>query len=168
MCLPHAHGRIPQALFRPLRIPVIRTGESCPASRGKLAKMPRFPRVALGRGPVRPMFLDGGDLSIGIVDARTSTNAPGWLAIKTNWFSMPSYQGPIVIRAARLGANGTIAFNVDPTDYVLVVPPGKTLNSTGLWRNMPGGTYVKTPGCYGWQVDGLTFSDVIVANIVRV
>jgi hypothetical protein len=25
---------------------------------------------------------------------------------------------------------------------------------------------VKAPGCYGWQVDGLTFSEVIVADML--
>ena len=28
------------------------------------------------------------------------------------------------------------------------------------------GTWVKAPGCYGWQVDGLTFSEVIDVDAV--
>ena len=34
------------------------------------------------------------------------------------------------------------------------------------WREAPGGLWVTTPGCYAWQVDGLTFSEVIMVQAV--
>ena len=29
------------------------------------------------------------------------------------------------------------------------------------WRMWPSGTYVASPGCYAWQVDGVGFSEII-------
>jgi hypothetical protein len=39
---------------------------------------------------------------------------------------------------------------------------GPTLNGRDGWRQWPGGTWLRTPGCYAWQIDGTDFSDVIV------
>jgi hypothetical protein len=127
---------------------------------------PYFGGVALGQGPVRPIPAAAGDLSRGIVNLSTDTGTPGWLAFKTLWFSVPSYQGPFIVRAKRLDGSGPIAFGESPTLAPLVVPPGETVNSHAGYRTAPGGTWVKAPGCYGWQVDGLTFSDVIVVDAV--
>ncbi len=84
--------------------------------------------------------------------------------LKTLWFSVPAYQGPFIIRAKRLGHPGPVALGEGPTVAPLVVPPGPTLNGTGGWREAPGGLWVKTPGCYAWQVDGLTFSEIIIVH----
>jgi hypothetical protein len=40
------------------------------------------------------------------------------------------------------------------------------VNCLDGYREEPGGTYVRAPGCYAWQVDGLTFSEVIVVRAV--
>ena len=32
---------------------------------------------------------------------------------------------------------------------------------------VPHFTFVKKPGCYGWQIDGLTFSKVVVIRILK-
>jgi len=98
-----------------------------------------------------------GDLRHGVAVLINPTSAPPWLGLKTLWFSIPAYQGPFVIRAERLGRPG-----VAP----LVVPPGPTVNSGEGWREAPGGLWVRTPGCYAWQVDGLTFSEVIIVHAV--
>jgi hypothetical protein len=49
---------------------------------------------------------------------------------------------------------------------VLIVPPGPTLNGSSGSRMAPGGTWVVAPGCYGWQIDGLTFSYVVIFRAV--
>jgi hypothetical protein len=105
---------------------------------------------------------------------------------------MPSYNGPFVLRAARLGAKGPIEVQSGGTGQApgpgpLVVPAGPTINTyytgwrpglvrdavtgrlvrtlTGYgYRTVPGGTWIKSPGCYAWQVDGRGFSDVIVMD----
>jgi hypothetical protein len=46
------------------------------------------------------------------------------------------------------------------------VPAGPTINTQDGYRTVPGSTWIKSPGCYGWQVDGRGFSDVIVVKVV--
>jgi hypothetical protein len=36
----------------------------------------------------------------------------------------------------------------------------------GGWREFPYFTFVRSPGCYAWQVDGLSFSEVIVVRML--
>jgi len=48
----------------------------------------------------------------------------------------------------------------------LAVPSGPTISDSDGWRTYPGGTWVMSPGCYAWQVDGLTFSEEIVIKAV--
>ncbi len=115
---------------------------------------------------MRPIPAVDGDLRHGIVLLSSNSGVAGWLAFKTLWFSAPAYRGPFLIRAQRLDGQGPIAFGETPILSPLVVPPGETLNSHAGYRTAPGGTWVKAPGCYGWQIDGLNFSEVIVVDAV--
>jgi len=117
-------------------------------------------------GRVRVVIAGAGDLRRGVAVLINPTSAPAWLGLKTLWFSVPAYQGPFVIRAERLGRPGPVALGEGPAVAPLVVPPGPTLNGGQGWREAPGGLWVKTPGCYAWQVDGLTFSEVIIVQAV--
>jgi hypothetical protein len=152
----------------PLAFPALRAGQRCPASRGTRVNTSDFGGVALGAGPVRVILADLGDLRHGIAELINPTSSPPWLALKTLWFSLPAYQGPFVIRAKRLGRPGPVWLEGEPTAAWLVVPPGPTFDSVGFsgYRTVPGGLFVKTPGCYAWQVDGLRFSEIIVVKAV--
>src|SRR5262249_41500944 len=101
--------------------------------------------IALGTGPVRVL---AGSTRRGIADLMNPTSAPPWLALKTLWFSLPAYQGPFVIRATRLGRPGPVALGEGPAMVPLVIPAGPTLNSFFGYRTVPGGLWVKSPGCY--------------------
>lgn len=163
-CLHVPAGPIPAALKHPLHFPVLRTGQRCPASRGTPFSTPDFGGIALGTGPVRVI---AGSNRQGVADLINPTSSPPWLALKTLWFSPPAYQGPFVIRAKRLGRPGPAALGDTtggPLAVPLVVPPGPTLNESGGWREAPGGLWVRKPGCYAWQVDGLNFSEIIVVR----
>jgi hypothetical protein len=111
----------------------------------------------LTRGPVRPTF------------ARIVIPQPdGRLGLKTDWVVAASYGGPVLIRGARIDGYGLIGFGEQPVIGHLVIPPGYTVNSgVNGGRSAPGGTFVGMPGCYAWQIDGVTFSDVIVFSISR-
>ena len=163
-CLTGTTGQIPAVLTRPVDFPVVPPGQPCPATPGHPANTSFFGGVALGTGLVRPLIAMEGDLLHGTTVA-DSHQAPGWLAFKTLWFSEPAYQGPFVIRAERIDGPGQIEFSPD-TLGPLVVPPGPTVNSSGGYRTVPGQTWVKAPGCYAWQVDGLTFTEIIVVRVV--
>jgi hypothetical protein len=165
----NASGAVPAVLNRPLHLPMLRPGERCPATSGAPISTAYFAGVALGNGPVRPLIASAGNLRHGIADL-DPTDVPGWREFKTLWFSVPAYQGPFVIRAERVDRPGSIVLGGSgglPTTVVpLVVPPGPTINGGGGWRTAPSGTWAKSPGCYAWQVDGLTFSEVIVVRAV--
>jgi len=156
-------GAISAVLNRPLHFPALRPGQRCPASQGRPVNTADFGGIALGNGLVRVVIANRGDLRRGVADLSPSSSPP-WIALKTLWFSVPAYQGPFIIRAKRLGHPGPVALGEGPTIAPLVVPPGPTLNGTGGWREAPGGLWVKTPGCYAWQVDGLTFSEIIIVH----
>ena len=164
-CLHVPAGPIPAALEHRLHFPVLRPGHRCPASRGTRFNTSQFGGVALGTGPVRVL---AGSTRRGIADLINPTSAPPWLALKTLWFSLPAYQGPFIIRATRLGRPGPVALGEGPAMVPLVIPPGPTLSSFFGYRTVPGGLWVKSPGCYAWQVDGLGFSEIIVVRAVRV
>jgi hypothetical protein len=168
VCLPYTAGPIPSVLRRPLHLPILRSGQRCPTTQGQLVNTPQFGGIAVGKGPVQAIIAEepAQDARRGIADLVSPTNTPPWLGFKTLWFSAPTYQGPFVIRAERLDHPGAIAMGEGPTADFIVVPPGPTLNSSEGWREAPGGTWVKSPGCYAWQVDGLTFSEVIVVQAV--
>lgn len=158
-------------LARPLHFPSLRPGGRCPASFGYAVNNPYFVGDALGRGPVRVLIAQSGDVLHG--RPMLGTGGPGyWL--QTLWFAMPGYSGPFVVRGARLGKPGPIEVWPNQTG-ALVVPAGPTINSypepTGKpswagYRTVPGSTWVRSPGCYAWQVDGQGFSEIIVFNAV--
>jgi len=160
-------GPIPAVLNRPLHFPALRPGQRCPASRGSPVSTDFFRGIALGSGPVRVIVAENtGDVRHGVASLISPTSVPPWLGLKTLWFSVPAYQGPFVIRAERLGHPGPVALGEGPTVAPLVVPPGPTLNGSGGWRTAPGGLWVRAPGCYAWQVDGMDFSEIITVRAV--
>jgi hypothetical protein len=113
---------------------------------------------------VRVLLADTGDISRGRVDLYPEVH--GWSGLQTLWFAMPGYDGPFVVRAKSL--SGTRPIEVQsggaPGSGPLVVPAGPTLNTRDGYRTVPGATYVTSPGCYAWQVDGGNFSEIIVID----
>ena len=154
-------GPIPVVLERPLHLPPLRPGQVCPTTAGVQVNSPVGIGTALGKGAVRPLIAMAGDLSHGVTDVAKSG---GSLRFKTDWIVMPGYQGPVVIRAEAVGHRGVVRFSLDgpPNLGPLVIPSGPTANDIDSWRAAPGETWLTGSGCYAWQVDGLTFSNVIV------
>jgi len=158
-------GRIPQALRRPLHLPKLTSDGRCPTSSGLKIVNDQFGGMALGPGPVRPLVLSYGDLAHGVV--RFGGPSHGWWKAKTLWFSDPSYQGPVFIRGRQLGGANKTVFGEAPSLIDPQLAPRPTLNGTNGWREWPGATYLHTLGCYAWQVDGTTFSHVIVFKALQ-
>lgn len=148
-----------------MHLPVLRAGQQCPATDGQRVQAGGFAGIALGSGAVRVVVAAQGDLRRGVAEL-DGPSPEGWLTVKTLWFSTPAYEGPFVIRAQRLDGTGEVALGEPAITGPLVVPPGPTLNDIDGYRTAPGALWVKTPGCYGWQVDGLNFSEVVVVKAV--
>lgn len=113
-----------------------------------------------------PVIADAtGVLPIASPDSAGSTYPLGWGGQKVLWFGAPSYTGPVLIRGVRLDGNSPVGFQLgdSPALPEMQFPPGPSENvsATG-WRNWPSQTLLKAPGCYAWQIDGTTFSTVVV------
>jgi hypothetical protein len=166
---PAAPARIPMALRRaPLHFPALAPGARCPVSTATIVRSSYVTGTALGRGPVLPLIENRGDFARGVVQLG-GTDVPGWKALDTVWVSARRYDGPFVIRAQRLDGPGQVRLGVaapPASPAPLAVPSGPTLNTGAGWRTLPSGLWVRGPGCYAWQVDGLTFSEIIVVRAV--
>ena len=141
---------LPASVMRPLHLPTVVAGQPCPSTPGHQVRTADFGGYALGAGPVYPML------------GRRSSEPDGWYGYKTLWFTLPSYSDAVLIRGARIDGNGPVGFGEQPVIGHLIIPPGPTLNGQDGYREAPGGTFVKSPGCYAFQVDGLNFSYTIV------
>ena len=148
---------LPASLIRPLRMPTVAPGQACPTTPGHQVTTADFGGYALGDGVVEPIVLGGGQLD---------READGWYGFKTLWFVMPSYSDAVFVRGARIDGSGPVGFGEAPFIGHLIIPPGPTLNGTNGYRQAPGGTFVKTAGCYAWQVDGADFTYVIVFQAI--
>jgi hypothetical protein len=162
VCNAVASGAVPSKIIRPLHFPLVTPGR-CPASPARYLSTPDFSSMTLGRGLVR-VGVDNpvvhGTVHPGFGDF------PGWVGLKTHFVSAPAYQGPFLVRAKRLDRPGPVRLGGAPAEAgPFIMPPGEAEPGSGGWRESVDPTYLKAPGCYGWQVDGLAFSEIIVARV---
>jgi hypothetical protein len=160
-------------LHRSFERPRLAAGESCPRTPGGRPN-PDI-GVALGSGPVYPVLgLQLGkpppapEAGVLLYDTELRDGAY-WH--KTLWAVDPRYDGPVLIRGRALDAPHAMQF---------VVPSGGPGGSqrhvdelefpaeeSETWRYGPSITVLPGPGCYAFQVDGTSFSDVIVFKAVH-
>jgi hypothetical protein len=164
-------GGVPDALKRPLHLPSVSPGQSCPTTSGQSISNDSFGGIALGDGPVQPLvgsrWWKLNERGV-LVFARPRRRDPlkSWRSLKTLWFAQPGYQGPVLIRGRQLDGPHETVFGEGPTVIDPQLGPGPTLNGTNGWREWPGGTWLHRPGCYAWQIDGTDFNHVIVFKAV--
>ena len=149
---------IPEALRRPLRLPNLRHDGSCPSS--PLAGPPvttahPSAAVAVGDGPVFPVLFRAGP------DGRLDQSAVVY------WDAPKPLGGVAIVRGHRLGApSDRIRFQNDQQELGLVhVLDPAAAHPSGReghwWRT----TRLRaSAGCYGFQMDGLRFSQVLVVE----
>ena len=149
---PGCSGSLPDELLRPLNLPQMQPGQLCTTTAGHAITTHDFGGFALGDGPIEPLF-----------SGLFHKSSNDWYASKTLWFALPSYSGPVLVRAARIDGQGPVGFGEQPLIGQLIIPPGPTLNQgPDGYRQAPGGTFVQSRGCYAWQVDVLGASYLIV------
>jgi hypothetical protein len=158
-------------LHRPLDLPELEAGEPCPVSpvddRLDWETIGIFGGSGTGPGPVYPGIGEG-DPPGHIITRRNSSDDP-WFRTKVFWYVKPSYRGPALLRGVRLDGPGSIRFQAPrpgrPTRDFRIRrfdeevdtqwrPPGA--------RGRPSGVYIRSPGCYGVQIDGTRFSRTVV------
>ncbi|MGQ0680383.1 MAG: hypothetical protein ACT4OM_12140 [Actinomycetota bacterium] len=100
--------------------------------------------------------------------ARFKDQAPdleGRYAYKALWAVDEEYQQPALLRGHQLDGPEELLFQAsegDPVEKSLLLP------ATGEagWRYFPSAIFIKEQGCYGVQIDGADFSDVIIFKAV--
>lgn len=165
-CAPGAAGPVPAILARPLHLPAVARGKACPATPGQNARNGYVSGMQFGAGPVSMIIGNRGDPGHGTVILGT-TELPGWYALENVWLSGPGYQGPFIVRGQRLDRPGSVGFGgSSPAMAIFVEPPGPDANTNGPYRTPPGSIWTQRPGCYGFQIDGLSFSETIVIDVL--
>jgi hypothetical protein len=149
---------IPRMLLRPLRLPGPRPDGSCPATP---AVGPRrtgdhpVAAVAVGDGPVIPVLFRSA------VEGRLDRS------VVVYWDAPGPVGGVIIVRGHWLGApRDRVRFQQDnqPARPVHVLDPAVAYRAgpEGHWWRP---TRLRAgPGCYGLQIDGLRFSEVLVVE----
>jgi len=129
-----------------LKLPVLQPGSPCPVSAQQdFASEPgnKLPGYGFGPGPV---FLSG----------------------QTEWFSgvyalilvSPAYSGKVVVRGHQLDGTNGMPFRGQQGDGNITIAPG----SAGQWRHSDA-VVSGAAGCYGLQIDGDGFSEIIVFSV---
>ncbi len=143
---------------RPLKITTLAPGSPCPTSGGKMVA-PDF-GLALGDGPVYPT----GFSSDAVYYYGSALQEGGWYLLKVLWIASPNYRGPALVRGKQIDGPNELRFKegADPPKE-LRLDTSDTNNRTDQgWSNWPTYTRLRAPGCYAYQVDGVSFSQVII------
>jgi hypothetical protein len=147
-------------LRRPLRLPSLAHGGRCPVSAP--ARGVDFARFGVGRGygpgPAYPIGLDAG--VVHVVWGAVDVDARVWGVQKVLWFVHPRYRGPVLVRGSKTDGRIRVRFERGR------VPPAELRLPAGT-HDRPSYVRIKQPGCYVFQIDGLTFSKTIVFRAVR-
>jgi hypothetical protein len=160
-------------LHRPLHIAPIAPGARCPTSRPDNGV--DFKRYGvgqgIGRGPAYPT-LGRATLAVEFPADAAGFGDSRWSGQKTFWFVSPAYRGSVLIRGRRLDGSDPVRFEHAKTPAIeLRIPAGgggpspvRSVKDEGQ-RYLPSYTRVRAPGCYTFQIDGTTFSRVIVFSV---
>ena len=149
-------------LRRPLHLPRLAAGQQCAVSSGRPARTysSAFGSAsALGQGPAYPVV----DVVEGRVRERP-TGRPGTrrFVFKALWIISPSYRGPLLVRGDRIDAPGSMRFRFNhPTATPDMRIPAAPRNYA-MWRSAPSNTVVSGHGCFAYQIDGTSFSTVVI------
>ena len=158
----------PASLRRPLHIPTLQPGAKCPATvangtLGQRGNTDAAASPAFGPGPAYVMGLEGGSGSavLTLTWPTAGANQPyeGWAGTKALW-TVPRFAGPVLIRGRQIDGPGPLGFDLGP-NWTSTVLSELKLNGPKSSLN-PAATFVKSAGCYAYQVDTSRSSYLIV------
>lgn len=152
-------------LRRPLHFPAPTPESLCPTTTSK--PVSRGFGDAAGSGPVYP---------VGIGTDGVLRPAGPRRQAKVLWVAAPDYRGPVLIRGRQLDGATAVQFQQgidgELVDEFRFGPLGSDAADRVCadcepgWRNWPSYTVILAPGCYAYQIDGETFSEVVVFRVV--
>jgi hypothetical protein len=157
-------------LARPLDLPTVAPGAPCPVSK-KLIHVPwnGLPLVQ-GDGPVALMVVPFAPPSAAIDIRGSQPDTLGYVGQKTPWLVHPTYRGPLLIRGREIDGRSPIRFAYGYGDHLTRLYWPRTDQPKNLahgWFGLPSATLVKRVGCYGFQIDGTSFSEHLIVRVIR-
>ncbi len=163
-------------LGRPLHVPSIAGDAPCPVSDPE-TRIDFSAAYGVGRGigpgPVYPVHYDphGPDLNVVRLlfppPPGYFTEGSEWNGWKHVWVVRSAYQGPVLIRGRQLDGANDVRFGgeiVPPAEHRLPAPPSQL---DGQFRFERTFSRVRAHGCYAYQLDGTTFSYLVVFEVRR-
>jgi|SRR6266536_2659893 hypothetical protein len=153
------------ALHRPLQLPRLAHGQRCPVSRPapQISGQKFGVSGASGPGPVYPILPSA---SLDVSYRRQEWGRGPWAGQKVFWLVHPRYKGPVLIRGRRLDGSAWMRFDGGALPRVEIrIKPGETATWTNQApgsRGRPSYVRVRAAGCYAAQIDGMTFSRVVI------
>jgi hypothetical protein len=161
-----------RSLHRPLHVPRIAAGAPCPVSPTTAVDLGNEGvRSLRGSGPAYPT-LTGSERSLEFVyppPKRSEFYGSKWSGNKVLWWVSGRYHGPVLIRGRQLDGPYLLRFDggvVPPTE--IRIRPGPGYGPSKGARGQPSFTRVRVTGCYGYQIDGIGFSRLIVFRAVQI
>jgi len=162
-------GGVPQALWRPLHLPTLAPSASCSAATPRTVTKRIAP--VLGSGPV---YFSAG--AYNPTDRATMKTLPpdtsiaagtGWTVAKAPLVAKKTLRQPLVVRGGRIDRPGELGFTgygVQRPFSALQFPPSFAID-LGAFKAYGISVWAATPGCYALQIDGATFSRIIVFRV---
>jgi hypothetical protein len=149
-----------ERLHRPLHIPHIQPGDPCPVSGPDTSV--DFQSYGVGQGygpgPAYPIF--AGRPERALLEFRYPPDGvfagDSWGGQKVLWFLRPGNGDRVLVRGRELGGSYRVRFGLEPSPFV---PDEMRIAASG---DHPSTTRLRKGGCYGYQIDGPTYSRVIV------
>jgi len=154
-------------LRRPLHIPRLPPGATCPATSasgtlGQRGNTDAAATAAFGPGPAYvTLESPSGSAVLTLTWPTAGDNQPyaGWAGTKALW-TVPRFTGPVLIRGREIDGAGPLGFDLGASWTHTVLPEIRLIGPIDSLR--PAATFVKSAGCYAYQVDTARSSYLIV------
>jgi hypothetical protein len=161
-----AKSRSPwKRLQGPLHLPQIAPGATCPVTSASGELPLPFVGMKFGRGPVYPNLGIRPEASLEFSYPPPPTSRwpdSEWGGQKVMWVRAPRYHGPALIRGRQIDGPDRLRFGggLVPSTEIRIGRWGKSAGSR--WGSKASTTRLRAAGCYAYQVDGLSFSSVVI------
>jgi hypothetical protein len=112
-----------------------------------------------------PLYVDLGVEDTLYYGEAKNFGSQDWAGQKTLWAIQPGYTGLVLVRGVQLDGPNEVRFgqgDVPATELLFSVPGEAQPDPPNGWTYEIDYTRVRGPGCYAYQIDGETFSDVVV------
>jgi hypothetical protein len=149
------------SLRRQLHVPHLTASGGCPVADSaqvvdRQALNGREPAFLMGVGYAPP-----GVIYMGAPDAT------GWRGQKTPWLVPLAYDGPVLVRGVRVDRAGPMRFAKGYGEHLteLRYASGENNGTSAGHRFLAGTSLFRAAGCYAFQIDGTSFSRVVVMRV---